>query len=82
MLEDIGTARTTEKNRIRASYAANSSQADKILLTQMRVIIVAIGVARAAAFVPAPPEVAALRLKETLDERGFVRVPGATSSAV
>ena len=40
--------------------------------------ILALAAARAAAFVPAPPEVAALRLKETLDERGFVRVPGAT----
>ncbi len=47
----------------------------------MRTAIVVFVVARAAAFVPAPPEVAALRLKETLDERGFVRVPGATSSA-
>ena len=44
----------------------------------MRTAIVVFVVARAAAFVPAPPEVAALRLKETLDERGFVRVPGAT----
>ena len=41
-------------------------------------IVITFVVARAAAFVPAPPEVAALRLKETLDERGFVRVPGAT----
>ena len=48
----------------------------------MRVIIVAIGVARAAAFVPAPPEVAALRLKETLNKKGFVRIPGAEFRAL
>ena len=48
----------------------------------MRTAIVVFVVARAAALMPAPPEVAALRLKETLDERGFVCVPGATSSAV
>ena len=44
----------------------------------MRTAIVVFVVARAAAFVPAPPEVAALRLKETLNKKGFVRVPGAT----
>ena len=44
--------------------------------------VVALVVARAVAFVPAPPEVAALHLKETLNKKGFVRVPGATSSAV
>ena len=48
----------------------------------MRVIIVAIGVARAAAFVPAPPEVAALHLKETLNKKGFVRIPGAEFRAL
>ena len=44
--------------------------------------ILALAAACAAAFVPAPPEVAALHLKETLNKKGFVRVPGATSSAV
>ena len=48
----------------------------------MRTAIVVFVVARAAAFVPAPPEVTALHLKETLNKKGFVRVPGATSSAV
>ena len=48
----------------------------------MRTAIVVFVVARAAAFVPAPPEVAALRLKETLDERGFVRIPGAEFRAL
>ena len=38
----------------------------------------ALAAACVAAFVPAPPEVAALHLKETLNKKGFVRVPGAT----
>ena len=44
----------------------------------MRTTILALAAARAAAFVPSPPEVAALHLKETLNKKGFVRVPGAT----
>ena len=43
-----------------------------------RLLCAALIAAQTHCFVPAPPEVAALRLKETLDERGFVRVPGAT----
>ena len=48
----------------------------------MRTAIVVFVVARAAAFVPAPPEVAALRLKETLNKKGFVRIPGAEFRAL
>ena len=48
----------------------------------MRTAIVVFVVARAAAFVPAPPEVAALRLKETLKKKGFVRIPGAEFRAL
>ena len=46
----------------------------------MRVVSLslALAAARAAAFVPVPPEVTALHLKETLNKKGFVRVPGAT----
>mmetsp|Transcript_22273 Transcript_22273/g.68339 ORF Transcript_22273/g.68339 Transcript_22273/m.68339 type:complete len:269 (-) Transcript_22273:386-1192(-) len=46
----------------------------------MRVVwvVAALIAAPAAGFVPAPPEVAALHLKETLNKKGFVRVPGAT----
>ena len=44
--------------------------------------ILALAAARAAAFVPAPPEVAALRLKETLNKKGFVRIPGAEFRAL
>ena len=43
-----------------------------------RLLCAALIAAQTRSFVPEPPKVAALRLKETLDERGFVRVPGAT----
>ena len=43
-----------------------------------RLLCAALLAAQTFGFVPEPPKVAALRLKETLDERGFVRVPGAT----
>ena len=45
-------------------------------------VLVAIAVARAAAFVPSPPEVIALGLKETLNKKGFVRIPGAEFRAL
>ena len=45
-------------------------------------IVITFVVARAAAFVPAPPEVAALHLKETLNKKGFVRIPGAEFRAL
>ena len=48
----------------------------------MRTAIVVFVVARAAAFVPAPPEVTALHLKETLNKKGFVRIPGAEFRAL
>ena len=43
---------------------------------------IALVAARAAGFVPSPPEVAALRLKETLNKKGFVRIPGAEFRAL
>ena len=39
--------------------------------------LIALSAARAAAFVPSPPEVTALHLKETLNKKGFVRIPDA-----
>ena len=48
----------------------------------MRRVFVALAAARAAAFVPSPPEVAALHLKETLNKKGFVRIPGAEFRAL
>ena len=42
----------------------------------------ALAAACVAAFVPAPPEVAALHLKETLNKKGFVRIPGAEFRAL
>lgn len=45
-------------------------------------LVVALAAVHAAAFLPAPPEVAALHLKETLNERGFVHVPGITFRAL
>ena len=48
----------------------------------MRTAIVVFVVARAAAFVPVPPEVTALGLKETLNKKGFVRIPGAEFRAL
>ena len=43
---------------------------------------IALVAARAAGFVPSPPEVTALHLKETLNKKGFVRIPGAEFRAL
>ena len=43
-----------------------------------RLLCAALIAAQTLSFVPSPPEVAALHLKETLNKKGFVRVPGAT----
>ncbi len=43
-----------------------------------RLLCAALIAAQTLSFVPEPPKVAALHLKETLNKKGFVRVPGAT----
>ena len=49
----------------------------------MRVVwVVSALIAGAAGFVPSPPEVTALHLKETLNKKGFVRIPGAEFRAL
>ena len=49
----------------------------------MRVVwVVSALIAGAAGFVPSPPEVTALHLKETLKKKGFVRIPGAEFRAL
>ena len=49
----------------------------------MRVVwVVSALIAGAAGFVPSPPEVTALQLKETLNKKGFVRIPGAEFRAL
>ena len=49
----------------------------------MRIVwVVSALIAGAAGFVPSPPEVTALHLKETLKKKGFVRIPGAEFRAL
>ena len=47
-----------------------------------RVLCAALIAAQALSFVPTPPEVTALHLKETLNKKGFVRIPGAEFRAL
>ena len=45
-----------------------------------RLLCAALIAAQTHSFVPEPPKVAALHLKETLNKKGFVRVPGDSAS--
>ena len=47
-----------------------------------RILCAALIAAQTLSFVPAPPEVTALHLKETLNKKGFVRIPGAEFRAL
>ena len=47
-----------------------------------RILCATLIAAQTSAFVPAPPEVTALHLKETLNKKGFVRIPGAEFRAL
>ena len=64
--------------RYEEAVSSSKKRCEQNMPGHRRLLCAALIAAQTHCFVPAPPEVAALRLKETLDERGVVRVPGAT----